>query len=153
MPNREKVIKGLEHCYIDDESYPSCNECPYGPPNARCGGDMVADVLALLKVDPIEIQTCMDITKTLVKDFIAFIKEQYGITMTAKESDHSESFKDLYGYEFNNPVKPIKDEYANWICGSCREGIVGQEVPSVDGIGYTKHKYCPNCGRRVNWDA
>ena len=40
--------------------------------------------------------------KALVEGFLAFVKEQYGITMTAKESDHGESFKDIYGYEFDD---------------------------------------------------
>lgn len=55
MPDVEKVIKGLEHCCLDDDGYPSCDGCPYRPCNVRCGGDLHADALALLKAQkPVE---------------------------------------------------------------------------------------------------
>ena len=53
----EKVIKGLEHCCLDDEGYPSCKGCPYGPCNVRCGGDLHADALALLKAQEPRVMT------------------------------------------------------------------------------------------------
>ena len=56
----------------------------------------------------------------LVKGFLAFVKEQYGITITAKESDHGESFKDLYGYDFDDvrldPV-PYSNEVLEYSIG------------------------------------
>lgn len=45
--------------------------------------------------------------KTLVEGFLAFVKEQYGITMTAKESNHGESFQDLFGYEFDDVLTRV----------------------------------------------
>lgn len=49
--------------------------------------------------------------KTLVEGFLAFVKEQYGIAMIAKESDHGESFQDLFGYEFDDVLTGIPDNY------------------------------------------
>lgn len=38
--------------------------------------------------------------KALVSGFLAFVKDHYGITMTARESEDGEGFVDLYGYDF-----------------------------------------------------
>ena len=46
MPDREKVIKGLEHCI----SHHLCLGCGYyDPDNARCQKDLMRDALKLLK--------------------------------------------------------------------------------------------------------
>ena len=57
MPDREKVIKGLEHCSSSD----GCKGCPYSK-NERghvCSSDCILDALALLKEQP-EIVRCKD---------------------------------------------------------------------------------------------
>lgn len=57
--DREKVIKGIEHC--DFGNYGSCyeNECPYYQSN-DCTDELKNDILALLKeqkaVEPIKMQ-------------------------------------------------------------------------------------------------
>ena len=45
MPDREKVIKGLECCAVKQD----CNGCPYSRFNPMCQDDMNKDALALLK--------------------------------------------------------------------------------------------------------
>lgn len=70
MTEREKVIKGLEHCCIDDEGYPSCKGCPYGPCNVRCGGDLHADALALLKAQEPRVMTIGELRKLQKQDVV-----------------------------------------------------------------------------------
>ena len=49
MPDREKVIKGLE-CHLgNDKNHYDCDNCQYGPMNNECDAKLVADALTLLK--------------------------------------------------------------------------------------------------------
>lgn len=48
MPDREKVIKALEHCK-DNQYVNDCNECDYGGKTGMFCIRMIDDVLALLK--------------------------------------------------------------------------------------------------------
>lgn len=45
MTNREKVIKGLEHCLSGD----GCKGCPYSKNESGCSFDSIRDAIALLK--------------------------------------------------------------------------------------------------------
>ena len=45
----DKVIAGLKHCSLDEEGYPECKGCPYGPCNIRCGGDLHEDALEVFR--------------------------------------------------------------------------------------------------------
>ena len=50
MPDREKVIKGLEHCNKDGYAKDICADCPYVDKNpSECIGQLMSDALALLK--------------------------------------------------------------------------------------------------------
>lgn len=54
MPDREKVMKGLECCIVrDPDAKRNCVECPYNHEgiitNAPCANGLMADALALLK--------------------------------------------------------------------------------------------------------
>lgn len=57
MPDREKVIKGLEYC---EEYFNCCDKCPYWDGSTHCTADLTHDALALLKeqetVEPILIR-------------------------------------------------------------------------------------------------
>ena len=44
--------------------------------------------------------------------------------------------------ELLTPIKPIRDSYLNWHCGNCRREI----------DEYAGDIYCPECGRKVDWD-
>ena len=56
MPDREKVIKGLNYCTHTDGA--ECSNCPYWKDD-DCVETLNADVLALLKAQP-EIVRCKD---------------------------------------------------------------------------------------------
>ena len=52
MPDREKVIKGLECCMVGDGHSPKCELCPYttiGDDTCDSMGALFGDALALLK--------------------------------------------------------------------------------------------------------
>jgi len=51
MPDREKVIRGLEVCSTVEDLAPCPNECPYHKPDAVCYGTarLMRDALALLR--------------------------------------------------------------------------------------------------------
>lgn len=51
MPDREKVIRGLEVCSTVQDLAPCPNECPYHKPDAVCYGTarLMQDALALLR--------------------------------------------------------------------------------------------------------
>ena len=56
MPDREKVIKGLEYCAKYPNEYGDCygGDCPYGP-RMECHKELMRDALALLKAqEPVE---------------------------------------------------------------------------------------------------
>ena len=49
-------------------------------------------------------------------------------------------------------VKPYAQGDDSFACGNCGE-TVGWEEFNCGGISMVKYKYCPECGRRVVWDA
>ena len=53
MADREKVIKGLEHCIESN----SCYGCPYDIDSSKCIFQFHADVLALMKEQQERIET------------------------------------------------------------------------------------------------
>lgn len=54
--------------------------------------------------------------------------------------------------ENQNAVEPIRSKDADvWYCENCDE-IVGEETLTMGGIQEVRHKYCPECGRKVKWD-
>jgi hypothetical protein len=63
MPDREKVIDGLECCAKVGKDLPDCDKCPYtGLPGTECYSNMFFDALELLKEqEPVEAGTdCED---------------------------------------------------------------------------------------------
>ena len=58
MTDFEKVVKGLECCYLKA----SCTECPYDE-YGRCVTSVAADAIALLKEQQEEIQRLCDALK------------------------------------------------------------------------------------------
>lgn len=94
MPDREKVIKGLEHCL---EGVVGCQKrCPYKRDFA-CRSELARDALALLK------------------------KQEAVSTIVMQMNDGCYIF-----------------------CGSCNV-MLAKNKPK----GY---KYCPWCGKKVNWN-
>jgi len=97
MPDREKVIKGLEYCTHTDGT--ECPNCPYWPDN-DCVEALNADVLAMLK--------------------------EQKTTSTGK----TRIFE----------------------CEKCGYGIDDIYLSNEHDFDVYPH-YCPNCGRKVLWDA
>ena len=58
MPDREKVIKGMQQCLAYGDEYDKCMDCPYLQ-EVDCIRGMKKDALALLKEQP-EIIRCKD---------------------------------------------------------------------------------------------
>lgn len=50
------------------------------------------------------------------------------------------------------PVEPIQDEDGDWICGACKDGMVGCGVFDEAGIEDIRNEHCPKCGRAVKWE-
>lgn len=48
-------------------------------------------------------------------------------------------------------VKPIDKGDDSYACDRCGE-TVGWEELDVFGIDPVRYKFCPGCGRKVNWD-
>ena len=69
MPDREKVIKGLERCKLYNKL--NCDKCPYdyngrGNGKSECTAELATDTLALLKEQEAEIRQlrlALDIAK------------------------------------------------------------------------------------------
>ena len=50
------------------------------------------------------------------------------------------------------PVKPIDQGDDSYVCDNCGE-TVGWEKLDVFGIDPVKYKFCPGCGRKVDWNG
>lgn len=68
----------------------------------------------------------------------------YGIGLTPRECEMAVRWLDdaLALFKAQEPVTPCRDTFLNWRCGYCKT-----EIDRYDG-----HKYCPNCGRKVQWE-
>lgn len=49
------------------------------------------------------------------------------------------------------PVEPSWDKDGKAFCGNCFENVGGIFGPSIKCV--VRLKYCPECGKRVDWDA
>lgn len=54
--------------------------------------------------------------------------------------------------EEQEPVKPIYQGDDSYVCDNCGE-TVGWEEMACCGIDQVKFKYCPGCGRPVDWNG
>ena len=78
MIDREKVIKGLEHCLADE--WQTCTGCPYNSgytyddPHSGCQGseEPMRDALALLKAREPRVLTLEDVLKLRFNDVVYF---------------------------------------------------------------------------------
>lgn len=52
MPDREKVIKGLEYC---EKYFNCCDKCPYWDGGTHCTADLAHDAIAILKEQETEL--------------------------------------------------------------------------------------------------
>lgn len=104
MPDREKVIRGLECCLSPNDH----ENCPYdgiGKTYSHCLKKLVTDAFALLK------------------------EQEEGVT-PIESTTEQKKFADRIGFAVS--------EY--W-CGDCHFNL------------FNRPKFCPNCGKKVKWDA
>ena len=100
MPDREKVIKGLECCLgTNDCDIDPREDCPYKG-MCLCAMALHLEVLELLK-------------------------EQ-------------------------EPVKAVADGEDSYMCNNCGT-VIGWAEWEPGGIEEVRYKFCPECGRQVQW--
>lgn len=51
----------------------------------------------------------------------------------------------------SEPLKPYAQGDGSFACDNCGE-TVGEEELNCGGISMIKYKFCPECGKKVNWD-
>lgn len=125
MADREKVIKGLEHCTNHAFDCFDMDGCPYdnGTGNDRlCMDNLMRDAQELLKED---------------EKWIANYRRRH-------ENQKNTTGELLKAQEPVKPTVRYMEEYdghgSNWyVCGAC-------DIPI-----FPADKYCRNCGRAVKW--
>ena len=127
MPDREKVMKGLEICSehgswhgLDCEHNEAYKDCPYRGCETGCVVTIAKDALALIKAQDKE------------NEKHQAVLEQYDMAL--------ELLKDL------EPVRPIrKKEIGAYHSLYCACGNCGAWL--LDG-----QKFCDECGRKAKWE-
>ena len=158
MPDREKVIKGLECCA--HEEIGDCENCPYNENTPHCDISMMRDAIAMLK----EQETSLEKVAAdygLTVDGVSFALDQYQTVIS--EITHGRMSKLSYyardilsvandvqcnGCELKEPQEPIKASIKDsdggtthwYVCGYC-------QAPIQPG-----DNFCHDCGKAVAWD-
>ncbi len=102
IPDKEKVIKGLECCQKESEWYREpCCECPYGAKYGAKGGG------------------CID---RLLADTIALLKEQEA-KQVIKQTYHI-----MMNRDYENPVDVTRYE---WLCPTCGS-LLCRDIDVID---------------------
>ena len=50
------------------------------------------------------------------------------------------------------PVKPV-ETWNTYLCGNCNRNVYHEESQGCLVLYEERYTYCPNCGRKVKWDA
>ena len=50
------------------------------------------------------------------------------------------------------PVEPVID-VDTWTCGNCGHTLEHQQLLGDNVLFHEQYDYCPNCGRKVKWNA
>lgn len=140
MPDREKVIKGLE-CCCTPTTYDCKNRCPYTslyePGNGlkNCMAALLPDALELLKEQE-------DLGAELTNAVELIHKKNKRIKKLLKEQEPKKIIRKQMSYE--HPDGAIT-YYAEWHCPHCNKVVQkGFDSPWL--------KYCFNCGKPILWD-
>lgn len=78
MPNREKVIKGLEICVDRIPGKYTCNECPYEIDGNYCEINLTHDAIDMLKEQQEEIENLKQTAQSMMEG-ICLLKEQEAV--------------------------------------------------------------------------
>lgn len=76
MPDREKVIKGLERCKLMNKI--NCDKCPYdyngrGNGKSECTAELAEDVLELLKEQEEEIENLKQTAQSMMEGIVVSV--------------------------------------------------------------------------------
>ena len=131
--NLDKVIKGVKQCAIQTPS--ACKDCPYDNPekDARCGREMLNDVLELIDVENDKY------TENVIKDLRDISTACAHREKVVTDEIDKEMFADW---------KSMIDRAIALI--SIKEAI-RIETDYVDLNGYCV-SHCPTCGQKINFD-
>lgn len=145
MIDREKVIKGLEHC-LEIEGDGTCEGCPYDDDcfteYVEFGEPMMRDALTLLKAQSEEIdrlKLCRHECKIecLLDEYNKVVAERDALRK-AQEPVAPEKKSFLCAGECEYETTPLMN-----VCGACGEWLLSAAP---------RAKYCPNCGKAVKWE-
>jgi len=60
--------------------------------------------------------------------------------------------KGIEALKGQEPVKPIVD-VDTWACGACKHRLEKQELIGNNVLVNETYEYCPQCGKKVDWDG
>ena len=125
MPDRKKIINGLECC---TDGFMMCKRerCPYygkAPIDSTCRIELEKDALALLKEQEEEIENLKQTAQSMMEG-ICLLKEQEA--------------KQVIGIA--DSIEGMEVGY----CPSCGRAITNKKIDET--------KFCKFCGRAVKWD-
>ena len=135
MKSRADVIDGLRRCA--DQSF--CSGCPYYC-NLNCTVELMTDAAELLRSD----QGVIDQYRW-ERDTACDQLKEIGKGLGEKMNDIVELISQ-FGH-----TKPYAQGDDSFACEYCGETVGWAEL-NVGGVDPVKHRYCPNCGRTVDWD-
>lgn len=145
MTEREKVIKGLECCYV--KPIPECKACPYANEiDGTCFtmDKMILDALNLLKAQ--EAPTDVSISSAI---------ECLLHPQDADDSDMAKAIdtavRVLRLLKAQETVKPVLD-IDTWKCGNCGHTLEHQQLLGDNVLFHEQYNYCPECGKVVKWE-
>ena len=146
MPDREKVIKGLECC----KTYASCNECPYDGTEQSCNS-LRREALTLIK----EQQELIDADKEeLKKERDELAKELNDVVELIRKKDKKVRLLIQDGH-----ITPLKKQEQETVKPKKVKGykppmytIYEYECPECESLMLYKQPFCAGCGRTVKWE-
>ena len=162
MPDREKVINGLESCVISKtKCFFNKNEmCPYASVDVlHCEQELMRDALDLLKEQEdlgTELTNAVELIhkkNERIKKLEKLLKEQENELIGIKAENSrifSENIRLNKLLKEQEAVKPYIDiDEAK--CPNCKVKLTRQELLGEDVLFEDFFDYCPHCGRKVKW--
>lgn len=148
MIDCEKVINGLECCYIQKNGVPPrCEACPYmNPMEGTCDSldELLGDALALLKAQESPTSEC--------------ISSAIECLLHPQDADDSDMAKAIDTavramrlLKEQEAVEPVLD-IDTWKCGNCGHALEHQQLLGDNVLWHEQYNYCPECGRVVKWE-
>lgn len=135
MPDREKVIKGLEIC----TSRPCyCTDCPYKANCCLDSQEVMEDALALLKEQEDALEQ-MRLDNTDLRNCNAELMKAQEAKQVIKQTYHV-----MMNRDYDNPVVVIRYD---WLCPTCKS-LLCRDIDAIDD----NYHFCKVCGQAVKWE-